>query len=192
MSLLKIKISLGDYGFELEGDTEVVDKYFEDFKKNGLPFSDLKKINLEKMQSVVETDLKSDSEFQDNRVFSKSTILLKDVAMRQLPGPESEWILIYAYYASNKFSNPFKVEDIKELYKNPNRWTPSNRKNFSKNLKSIVNLEWIRSLTQDEYVFIDKGKDKVKEILDRKTAGKKKLMGKKSANNEKKDIVTEQ
>jgi hypothetical protein len=180
MSQLKIKINSNDYSFELEGDEVTVAKYFEKFEANGLPFLNC----LRNSSTKIEEPLKSESFKEDNPLEEKNnkgnSILLDDIVIRQLPGPESEWILVYCYYVSENFSRKFTKNEIIDLYKKSDRWTDSTNKNFSANLKVVIKNGWIRSVGSDTYVIIDGGKEKISEIMSRTNAGKKKIITKKT------------
>jgi len=90
---------------------------------------------------------------------------LEDVKLRDLAKSETEWILVYAYFASQKGTKVFTKENITQLYKDTKRFTLSTNKNLSKNFKYISKTLYIKSTSNEDFILLDKGKEKVMEIF---------------------------
>lgn len=72
---------------------------------------------------------------------------IKDIVMKDLPKTETEWLLIYALYASEEGTSAFTAEILRQLYHDSNRFTETRNKNFSTNLKKQLLLIGLLQLT---------------------------------------------
>ncbi len=110
------------------------------------------------------------------------------LTIKGIVGTESEWLLLI----SNKLSiekQMFSVENIREEYIRADRYVKNNKKNFKNNLSTIVKNDFISETSDDNYILLPKGVEKVKEILartapviGRKGGSKKKKTNKKKNN----------
>lgn len=91
---------------------------------------------------------------------------LLTVSMRKLPGTETEWVVLYAYYASNFGANVFTRQDINNLYDESRRKTRDKINALSSNLNAAVQSGRINALA-DGYSILQPGIDLAKEILNR-------------------------
>ncbi len=92
---------------------------------------------------------------------------LKAIAMKNLPSSETEWIVVYAFYASNYGEKIFTREDIVNQYIESNRFNKETTKSgLSTNIKRAVVPSYINPL-QTGYSMLDKGIEKAKEIISR-------------------------
>lgn len=92
---------------------------------------------------------------------------IKDVIMKQLPSSETEWIMVYAYYASNHGTNTFTSKDILIMYENTKRKTASRHANMSKNIRAIFSKGYFSALNDDDFILTDDGKHNAQEIVSR-------------------------
>ena len=89
------------------------------------------------------------------------------MALKSLPKSETEWILLYAFYASDFGKKSVSRSEIKEMYNITNRMTTSRSNNFFNSLTSAVSNNYLTVLNNDEYTVRQEGKDRVIEILSR-------------------------
>ena len=92
---------------------------------------------------------------------------IKDIVMKDLPKTETEWLLIYALYASEEGTSAFTAETLRQLYHDSNRFTETRNKNFSTNLKKAVTSDWFVAINNTDYVLSEVGKKAAYEILQR-------------------------
>jgi hypothetical protein len=106
-------------------------------------------------------------ENQQQDAVSKEWPALRGVAMRNLPNSDTEWIVVYAFYASKFGLETFDRENIIEKYKEANRFNKETTKRdlFSK-ISRAVNAGYINPLAAG-YSILDKGIEKAKEIISR-------------------------
>lgn len=102
---------------------------------------------------------------------------LDDVKLRDLAKSETEWILVYAYFASKMGTTVFTRENISQLYKDTKRYTLNNRKNLSQNFRNISRALYIKSTNGNDFILLPKGKEKVIEIF----RGNSKVVNKKKS-----------
>jgi hypothetical protein len=91
---------------------------------------------------------------------------LKSIAMKALPASETEWVLVYAFYASNFGKETFTRKDILDQYKDPNRETAERKSALSGNLRSLVRAGRINALS-DSFSILDEGIELACEIVSR-------------------------
>ncbi len=181
MSDFKLKITMGNAQIELEGEGELVHTIFQELRESGLG-------NISPLVSVERHDLhdrntdQSDSgelpnESVDN-VESDSAIgfelpSLNNVVMQGFPQKESEWLLIYALYASNCGKTFFSREDLKAKYVETNRVSTSHNNHFLENLKILVSSKYISAISATDFRLEQAGIVKARDILSGSTLDKK-------------------
>lgn len=182
MSDFKLKITIGNAQIELEGEGELVHTIFQELRESGLG-------NISPLVSVERHDLhdrntdQSDSdelpnESVDNVVQSDSAISfelpsLNNVVMQGFPQKESEWLLIYALYASNCGKTFFSREDLKAKYVETNRVSTSHNNHFLENLKILVSSKYISAINATDFRLEQAGIVKARDILSGSTLDKK-------------------
>src|SRR4051794_11803156 len=107
METLKIKIKLHALEYEVEGQQEIAREEFRHFNENILTHL-LSKVNIVHPSQTISYPNSNGNpkELPDaivvNEAISPNQFpILKDVKLRDLPGNETEWLIIYAFYASN-------------------------------------------------------------------------------------------
>ena len=96
-----------------------------------------------------------------------------------MPKSEPEWILLYAFYASNFCTKSVSRTEIKEMYNITNRMTTSRSNNFFNSLTSVVSNNYLSALNDDEYAVRPEGLVKINEILSRENSSENKNKTKK-------------
>ncbi|MNM91712.1 hypothetical protein D3C81_1040180 [compost metagenome] len=87
--------------------------------------------------------------------------------MKNLPGTEIEWVVVYAFYASDYGKAIFTREDIINLYVESNRFNKdTTKRDLSTNLKRNVVMGYINPL-QTGYSILEEGIARAKEIIAR-------------------------
>lgn len=131
---------------------------------NSLPFS-----NIDTEQTVISndaTELTTDLQTVTSSAISQDDLpTLDEVKLRDLAKSETEWILVYAYFASQKGTKIFTRENITQLYKDTKRFTPNISKNLSQNIKNISKTLYIKPTNQEDFILLPKGIEKVMDIL---------------------------
>ena len=173
MGNLRIKLKYKSFEIELEGEEETVQAEFKDIKQNGLG-NVVNGVDMSETNYIIETIPKqleqtSNSNGDPIKIVTPTNLpSLKDVIMKQLPSSETEWILVYAYYASESGTKTFTPKNILESYESSKRKTASRHANLSKNIKSIFGKGYFSALNDEEYILTDDGKHEAIEILTRK------------------------
>lgn len=90
---------------------------------------------------------------------------LEEIKIRDLPKSESEWILVYAYFASNMGTTVFTRENISQQYKDTKRYTTQIRKNLSQYMKGCSKALYIKPTNDKDFILLPKGKEKVMEVF---------------------------
>lgn len=176
MKNLRIKISLGSFNVELEGESEDVISQLEEIKKNGLGQM------VDQLLPIFQQNLKPvGSKEQDNESSEKSLLIepsnnvqsisptstLFDTVKKMLPGSESEWILVYAYFICQNGIHTFTRENLLAKYDESKRNKRSNIKNLSNSIKAAINKGWISQQTDSDYRITPDGEKEVINILSR-------------------------
>ncbi|RYD83028.1 MAG: zinc ribbon domain-containing protein [Sphingobacteriales bacterium] len=91
---------------------------------------------------------------------------LKAVAMKNLPGTETEWIVVYAFYSSNYGQEEFTRQNIIDKYSESNRKNKSRIKSLTAYITAAVKGGYINPL-ENSFSVLDKGVEKAKEIISR-------------------------
>ncbi len=125
--------------------------------ENGIP-------KTEAIHKPVQTDTAKQEEYPT----------LKAVAMKNLPGTETEWIVVYAFYASNYGKDTFTRQNLIEKYEESNRLDNNKKNALSMYIKRAVQGNFINPLA-DDYSILDNGIEKAKEIISRTSSSSVKL-----------------
>ncbi|GAA4457881.1 zinc ribbon domain-containing protein [Rurimicrobium arvi] len=138
-----------------------------------------------------ETTEEADAEVINEKPVQKTVIIpnnyptLLAAAMRNLPATETEWVIVYSFFASNFGNDTFTRKDILEKYKESKRFNKeTTTKTLSVYIKLAVNGQYINPL-QDEFAMFEKGIEKAKEILSRTTSSSAKPTKNRSKNEQK-------
>jgi len=167
MDNLKIKFKLHGLEFELEGAEATVKKEFEQFKSFTLEI--LSKVNIVTSQVTTTAPGLSPKVIlptQDTTALDSNEYpVMKEIVKRDLPKAETDWILVYAFYASRYGENTFTEEEIKKYYESTSRKNVSRMANLSNNIKSILNKGYIKVHNDEEYLIKSQGIAYVQQIL---------------------------
>ncbi|MGE5342772.1 MAG: hypothetical protein ACM3SY_14960 [Candidatus Omnitrophota bacterium] len=168
---MRIKFENGKNVIEVEGSFEEVNKIFQEIKDLlNKSFDSSSSEELEESSEKINTNAIPEIPPQFEH--------LRDIASRQLPGPEIEWVLIYAFYASNFAKDLFTRDTILLKYDESNRTSSSRISNLSNNLTTLIKNRWINRFNDTEYEITEIGKKRVNEILTRQNPGKIRIVGK--------------
>jgi len=169
MRNLRIKLKYKSFEIELEGDKDTVQSEFKDIKENGLG-NIVMGVDMSETTYLVEqpvSGIPKQLAQAENVDFIDSDIpSLKDVLMKQLPSSE-EWILVYAYYATEFGNKPFTSKNILEAYESTKRKTTSRHANMSQNIKALFNKGYFSAFNDDEFILTNDGKHQANEIITR-------------------------
>ncbi len=113
-------------------------------------------------------------EGNEDRFQGMTTPSLRDVVLKSLPKSEVEWILIYAFYASEFGIKEFTRQDISALYESSKRKSGNTAKNFGSNISAVIRKNWMRSLNDNEYILESDGKNYALQILQGNSVAKPK------------------
>jgi len=170
---LKLKFKLKELEFEIEGNETTVKEEFWIFK-SFLTNDVLPQIN--KIQYPTST---SEIIWEKKVIESKPITLeeldfpvMKQIIHSDLPKTEQEWILIYAFYASNYWEETFTRSNITDFYETSNRKTANRTGNISINLDKILNKGYIKFINDTEYLLKSEGIKYVQQILEGKSIAK--------------------
>jgi len=170
MRNLRIKLKYKSFEIELEGDKDTVQSEFKDIKENGLG-NIVMGVDMSETTYLVEqpvSGIPKQLAQAENVDFIDSDIpSLKDVLMKQLPSSEREWILVYAYYATEFGNKPFTSKNILEAYESTKRKTTSRHANMSQNIKALFNKGYFSAFNDDEFILTNDGKHQANEIITR-------------------------
>lgn len=126
------------------------------------------------MHEVVDVDdnVSTDSEKREPLLNDKNEFpALKAIVMKNLPANESEWVVVYSFYASKFGKEIFSRNDLLSLYDETNRKTKNRVKSLSAYIKSVVNSDCINPINNDgDFTILDDGIERAKEILNRKSS----------------------
>jgi hypothetical protein len=177
---LKIKFKLHALEYEVEGQQETAREEFKNFNDNILTHI-LSKVNIIQSNQTINLPESSNSNAKQlsepiivspkEEIISADYPTLKDIKLRDLPKTETEWLLIYAYYASEFGTKEFTKKDLLRLYEDSDRKTRNRLSNLSKNIKQNVTALFFKSTNDSTSTFIilPNGKKKILEILEGKS-----------------------
>lgn len=173
---LKLRFKLKELEFEIEGNEETVKQEFENFKSfvtndilpqlNSTENISSKKINAE--EKPLELGEAQDVDSEEVKDYP----ILKEIVHKDLPKNEQEWILIYAFYASNFGAETFTRSDISDQYEISNRKTTNSVRHLSRDLKRILNKGYIKFINEDDYIIKPEGTSQIQLILEGKSNSK--------------------
>ena len=160
---LKVKVSLGSFNIELEGSSEDVISQFNEIKESGLgkivdqltpkiiQLSGTKPkdcLQISQPGEYEELPVETDN---DSTQIEANLLSLNDLAIKDLPCGETEWVLIYGYYSTQEANKQtFTRLDINSGYKTSNRSTDTRMKNLSGSIKGAIKKNWFRSLNNTD------------------------------------------
>lgn len=160
MANLKLKLKFNALEFEIEGEENVVREEFDKFKGflatefvNRVPEPKRDNIGKEGEQALL------------NHGQPSSFPVLLEVTKRDLPNNEPEWVLVYAFYASNFGQDFFTEQDIKDHYGSTGRTNKSRLANLSNSIKTLLNKGYIKLHNDTQYLFLDAGREAANLIL---------------------------
>ena len=173
--IFKLRVCIGNANIELEGEGELVHTIFSELRENGLGNLSVSVDTHQVSQNVVDNKIditqgENDRQVDESEQIRTGSIKLpniKDIVMKDLPKTETEWLLIYALYASEEGTSAFTAETLRQLYHDSNRFTETRNKNFSTNLKKAVTSDWFVAINNTDYVLSEVGKKVAYEILQR-------------------------
>jgi hypothetical protein len=84
-----------------------------------------------------------------------------------LPGAEWEWVLVYAFYATNFGQKDITREEITKYYVNTKRDAKQNINNLTQNLNSINKKGYINFLNEADFQMLDNGIEEAIKIISR-------------------------
>ncbi len=160
MANLKLKLKFNALEFEIEGEENVVREEFDKFKG----FLATEFVNRQPGSIRGGSGDEQDAVLLGQGQPSDFPIL-SEVVKKDLPNSEPEWVLVYAFYASNYGEDTFSEQGIKNGYETSKRTNASRMANLSNSIKQILNKDYIKMLSDVEYIFLDKGKEKARLIL---------------------------
>jgi len=180
---IKVRVSKGEWSIEVEGDAEIVIRHLDEIKKRvlgeiSLPESQsIKVIKAEQVsEPVPEQGYYKDTPPQSVRDFEYEP--LKNVVLKQLPGVEVEWVLMYAFYDSNFGKTKFNRDTLLLKYRDTERESDSRKSNLFNNIRTLVRKNWARVLNDNDFLLTEAGIKKSKEILKRTVPGKQRKVSK--------------
>lgn len=159
MAKLKLKLKFNSLEFEIEGEEAVVKEEFEKFK------SFITNEFVARIQIPLPQEQGSHKDLLEDSVHDNQLPVLSEIVKKDLPNSESEWVLIYGFYASNYGENSFTEQDIKNCYTESKRTSNNRTANLSNNIKSILNKSYVKMLNDTDYIFLEEGKKKVLLIV---------------------------
>lgn len=164
---------------ELEGNSQTVHMLFTEIREYGIGVL----AKLQEKTSVSTTSssnvetINSEGYLEDNNTeINFEWPSLKHILLTFSPKQESEWILIYAVYSSDKGNKLFTIDEIRQLYKETNRYSISNQKNLMKNIKRLLKDKYISVMDEKDYRIEKLGLEFAEKIItnDRVQNGKSK------------------
>lgn len=168
MDTLKMRFKLHAMEFEIEGKEETVKKEFADFKEfiTGQLLSKINIVVPEVTTITREHTPKQIGNIEDIKTITSNDYpVLKEVVKKDLPKSETDWILVYGFYASDYGENPFSDADINKYYGDTGRKNTSRIKNLSNNIKGLLNKNYIKMHNDTEYILKEDGIKYARQIL---------------------------
>jgi hypothetical protein len=174
MEVLKMKFKLHGLEFEIEGSESIVTREFENFKNFTLDIMSKGNIVIPQAQTIETGKLPPQIvTFKDAIPIEKGDYpVMKEIVKKDLPKTESDWILIYAFYASKFGDNTFTEKSIQDYYESTGRKNVSRYKNLSNNIKTLLNKEYIKVHNDTEYLIKDAGVKYAQQIIQGNSTGK--------------------
>ena len=200
MSELKIKVTWNGMTVELEGEAENVKEIFNSLKDSGMGRMDecdrkVVSMHTDNMKEKIENEnimrINEDGYEEQDQIEIPS---LSNVVLVGGPRTESEWILVYAFYKSEQGTQFFSRDDLRQCYRETNRYTDIRNKNFSKNVRTLISDKLISAVNQNDFRIERKGielatKIVCGEITEKDGKGSKKKISKAKTGVTETDIV---
>lgn len=123
------------------------------------------------------------SSYVSSEIVQEDYPSLKQLLIKNYPKNETEWILCYAFYASQYGEDTFKKDDILEKYKENNRLSTSTSANLSNNINACMKKDWIKDINKDEFILKPEGLEYVKLVLKGNSSAKEVKKTKRSKQN---------
>lgn len=117
-------------------------------------------------------------------VFNSTYPSMRDIAAKDLPKSEIEWVLIYCFYSSEYGEKDFTRTDIISLYETSKRKTQQALNNLTLNMTACIKKDWIKSLNDKDFIILDAGKTYAIEVLNGKSTTKARKVGKRKTKDE--------
>jgi hypothetical protein len=177
MAELKIKIKYHSFEIEMEGEEQTVIEQLENIKQGTLGNLTENIGKAEAYIKVGENKMIESKASSSNPVEildssgSDSYPTLKTLAIKNVCSAEPDWILLYAFYASEFGTKEFNKSEINKFYETSNRKTPQRIKNLSQNFNSLIKKDYLSSMNDNEYIITSQGLIEIKNII----SGKKNL-----------------
>lgn len=152
MSELELKIKIGDAFLELKGSKEDVNEMYDKLNSSFLTQASEQIINkkVEPLQITSDNVMVVDNE---NKDFTLTQLKLKLSGLN-----EKDWLLIYAYFYTDRGNKEVTFNDFKEFYFSE-RKSQSAKSNFSNNLKASANF--INIISDQTFTINASGIDRV-------------------------------
>ncbi|WP_160715360.1 hypothetical protein [Chitinophaga solisilvae] len=159
-------------------------------KKMGLPNKQLNELPSEEIRTdemaenayeIISEEKRSGDESkssnQDSKLSTSSQDFptLKAVTYKNLPSSETEWIVVYSFYASKYGEEEFTRAQITEKYQESNRKTKERLRDMGVYLKLAVKGGYINPLAGTSYSLLEKGLKKAMEIFSRTSSSAPKV-----------------
>lgn len=163
---IKLKIQIGNANVELEGEGAVIQTIFSQLCESGLGALDSQsgKSSISTVPAANPSPppkITGAADAQVKETFPSIEVILS----KNLPRTESEWILIYAFYASKFGMVPVSRDEIRGVYRQTGRLTRSRSNNFSSNLQNLHASGYLSSSDNLTYALTPAGSNKIQEIL---------------------------
>lgn len=171
MSEFKLRVSIGSANIELEGESELVNKFFGEIRENGL--GKLAEFHIAPIQHNESTEITSNQDIANQLQYTNAVVenpsfnypTLKDIVLSNKIKKETNWILIYTLYATDFGTKAVPKKEISSMYKSTNRYTPTRSKNFAANIKKLVTDKLISAINDNDFIITDKGKEEANKLL---------------------------
>lgn len=176
MNNFKLKVCIGNANIELEGDGDLVLKILTELRESGLgKFTSLGN-NTVLEEEVYDVKALDEACNNPNNNSAKDTSeeldsenmelpVLSDFVIKGNPSTEVEWLLVYALYQSENGTKFFTKEDLRQKYRETNRYTEARSKNFITNFKNLITNNYIAAINDIDYKVTSTGKQKANEIV---------------------------
>lgn len=172
MADFKLRVSIGSANIELEGESELVNKFFNEIRDKGLgKLAEFHIAPILQSEFPIETEMNQDNVNQikptevvvDNACPNYPT--LTDIVLSNKIKKEPNWILVYTLYATEFGTKSVSKKEISSMYKKTNRYTSARSKNFAANIKKLVTDKLISAINDNDFIITDKGKEESKKLL---------------------------
>lgn len=169
MPTLKVRISYNGFDMELDGDEASVKELFNATKEDILAI--LRKPTIVSPSTTTNESIINRIDNERNELNTlqeredKEYPSLFDLVKRNIPEGESEWVLVYCFYASSFGEKYFTRNDILDLYEKSNRSTPSRKSNLSNSLQTLFNNHFVSLINEQDMTLTECGIERVTTII---------------------------